>query len=95
MPERLQLTGSPRTAAAQLIAHMNIEDPVSREDLLDDLVRKRLQIEDLTLLNQQLKETIDVLLRINARSTRRGVSYAPRGRARRENMGTISEASLQ
>ncbi len=68
---------------------------LTKEECLDILIQKRNEIEDLNRLNQQLKDQIEMLLRINAVLARPGGANVRPGRARRGNRDTISEASFQ
>ena len=79
------LTGSPRSAANQLIAHMGLEDC--------DLQSLQEENERLRNIIDILKRQIDILLKLNVESARRDGATAPQGHVHPGNMGTILEDS--
>ena len=124
MPERLQLTGPPEQAAAQLIADLERRGIMKRQhedgweqladqsfagwqkklgkwrekhhELQDCIVKNhelKKENEKLKRMNDILKGQVDTLLKLNAESARPSASGVRRGRGRRGNMDTISEAS--
>ena len=84
-PQSFHLTGSPRSAANQLLAHMGFEDS-ELQSLQEENERLR-QIIDI------LKRQIDILLKLNVESARRDGATAPQGPVHPGNMGTILEDS--
>ena len=96
MPERLLLTGPPEQAAAQLIADLERRGIMKHHELQDCIVRKHeksKENEELKRMNEILRGQVDTLLKLNAESARPSASGVRRGRGRRGNMDTISEAS--
>ena len=103
MPERLQLTGPPEQAAAQLIADLERRGIMKHHELQDNIVKNHelkklyqvalVEIEELKRMNDILKGQIHTLLKLNAESAQPSASGVRRGRGRRGNMGTILEAS--
>ena len=79
------LTGSPRSAANQLLAHMGFED--------SDLQSLQEENERLRQIIDILKRQIDILLKLNVESARRDGVTAPQGPVHPGNMGTILEDS--
>ena len=77
------LTGSARSAANQLLAHMGFED--------SDLQSLQEENERLRNIIDILKRQIDILLKLNVESARRDGATAPQGHAHPGNMGTILE----
>ena len=96
MPERLLLTGPPEQAAAQLIADLERRGIMKHHELQDSIVKNhelKKENEELKRMNEILTGQVDLLLKLNAESARPSASGVRRGRARRGNMGTISEAA--
>ena len=99
MPERLQLTGPPEQAAAQLIADLERRGIMVREkhhELQDSILKNhelKKENEELKRMNEILTGQVDLLLKLNAESARPSASGVRRGRGRRGNMDTILEAS--
>ena len=65
-------------------------------ELQDSIVKNhelKKENEELKRMNEILKGQVDTLLKLNAESARPSASGVRRGRGRRGNMGTISEAS--
>ena len=96
MPERLLLTGPPEQAAAQLIADLERRGIMKHHELQDSIVKNhelKKENEELKRMNDILKGQIHTLLKLNAESAQPSASGVRRGRGRRGNMGTISEAS--
>ena len=97
MPERLQLTGPPEQAAAQLIADLERRGIMKHHELQDSIVKNhdlKKENEELKRMNEILTGQVDLLLKLNAESAQPSASGVRRGRGRRGNMDTILEASL-
>ena len=107
MPERLQLTGGPEEAAAQLIADLERRGIMKRlqpdetqewkklaEENLASLNRVLAECEELKRRNAILEGQIATLLKLNAESAQPNVGGGRRGRARRGNMDMISEDAV-
>ena len=109
MPERLQLTGPPEQAAAQLIADLERRGIMERqEDMLGKYLREKhhelqdcivknhelkKENEELKCMNKILERQIGRLMSLSAELARPSASGVRRGRGRRGNMDTILEAS--
>ena len=96
MPERLQLTGPPEQAAAQLIADLERRGIMKHHELQDSIVKNhdlKKENEELKRMNEILTGQVDLLLKLNAESAQPSASGVRRGRGRRGNMDTILEAS--
>ena len=96
MPERLQLTGPPEQAAAQLIADLERRGIMKHHELQDSIVKNhelKAENEELKRMNEILTGQVDLLLKLNAESAQPSASGVRRGRGRRGNMDTILEAS--
>ena len=96
MPERLQLTGPPEQAAAQLIADLERRGIMKHHELQDSIVKNhelKKENEELKRMNEILTGQVDLLLKLNAESAQPSASGVRRDRGRRGNMDTISEAS--
>ena len=72
----------------------NIKKPAQPRQVRETQVLTQ-ESEALKRMNEILKGQIETLLKLNAESAQQGVASGRRGRARRENMDTISEASPQ
>ena len=85
-------TGSPRSAAHHLLAHMGL-GPAPEALGFEDSDLQSLQEENERLRNiiDILKRQIDILLNINVESARRDGATAPQGHVHPGNMGTILE----
>ena len=108
MPERLQLTGGPEEAAAQLIADLERRGIMKRlpaeeeaeenlagwHRMLDKWREVKCENEELKRKNAILEGQIATLLKLNAESAQPNVGGGRRGRARRGNMDMISEDAV-
>ena len=82
-------TGSPRSAANQLLAHMGFGKELAMEaDAFQSLQEENERLRNIIDI---LKRQIDILLNINVESARRDGATAPQGPVHPGNMGTILE----